>query len=233
MGFFAETARESISESSQAKELARSLYQEAYADSINMEYRLTLRQAKEDQIYYFRRYVKDSSLVKLSPRFYPSFFWTFGVVSVIQFTPNDGILNQLRNSGSLRYFKSIGLQNSISRLNVVILNLRNRNSQEDAFVEGFTRPFLQKYYDFDWEDELTQQGKIPGIDAIQKSPAFTGTRPHAIRNLKDFDRSDAGALATHFMLISRITKLLFYQSYIKANHEVLQELRKAYNLKDE
>ena len=81
MGFFAETARESISESSQAKELARSLYQETYADSVNMQYRLTLRQAKEDQIYYFRRYVKDSSLVNLSPRFYPSFFWTLGVLA--------------------------------------------------------------------------------------------------------------------------------------------------------
>lgn len=232
MGFFAETARERISENSQGKELARSLYQEAYADSVNMQYRLTLRQDKEDQIYYFRKYVKDSSLVNLSPHFYPSFFWTFEVVSIIQFTPNDGILNQLRNSGSLRYFRSIGLQNAISNLNVVILNLRNRNSQEDAFVEGFTRPFLQKYYDFDWEDELTQRGKISGIDAIEKSPAFSGIRPHSIRNLKDFDRGDAEALATHVMLISRITKLLFYQSYIKANHEVLQELRKAYDLKD-
>src|SRR6202007_3348502 len=106
MGFFAETMRENITERSRATELAKSLYQEVYSDSVDMQYRLSLRKAKEDQIYYFRRYVKDSSLVNLSPRFYPSFFWTFGVVSVIQFNPNDGILNQLRNSGSLRYFKS-------------------------------------------------------------------------------------------------------------------------------
>ncbi|HWD89877.1 MAG TPA: hypothetical protein VG367_17215 [Mucilaginibacter sp.] len=232
MGFFAETTRESISENSQGKELARSLYQEVYADSVNMQYRLSLRQEKDESINYFRRYVKDSSLVNLSPRFYPSYFWTFAVTSIIQFTPNDGILNQLRNSGSLRYFKSIGLQNSISKLNVVVLNLRNRNSQEDAFVEGFTRPFMQKYYDFDWEDELTQYGKISGIDAIEKSPAFTGIQPHPIRNLKEFDRGDAEAMATHYMLVSRITRLLFYMPYVKANHQVLQELRKAYDIKD-
>jgi hypothetical protein len=232
MGFFAETMRENISEGGKAKELAKSLYQEVYADSVNMQYRLSLRREKEDQIYYFRKYVKDSSLVNLSPRFYTSFFWTIAVTSSIQFNPNDGILNQLRNSGSLRYFKSISLQNSISKLNVFILNVRNRNSQEDAFVEGFSRPFMQKYYDFDWEDELTQYGKVSGVDALEKSPVFFGVHPHTIRNLKDFDRDDARAIATSCMLVGRVTKLLFYMPYVKANHEVLQELRKAYNLKD-
>lgn len=231
MGFFAETFRENSTERGHAAELAKILYQEVYNDSVNMQYRLSLRQEKEDQSNYFRAYVKDSSLVNLSPRFYPSFFWTFTVSSIIQFNPNDGILNQLHNSGSLRYFKSIGLQSSISKLDVVILNLRNRNSQEDAFMEGFIRPYIQKYYDFDWENELTQYGKVSGIDAIEKYPAFTGARSHAIRNLKNFDRDDAEALATHDMLISRITRLLFYMPYVKANHEVLQELRKAYNLK--
>ena len=176
MGFFAETIRENISESSKAKELAKSLYQEIYADSVNMQYRLKLRAEKERQVNYFRKYVKDSSLVQLSPKFYPAFFWTFAVSSVIQFTPNDGILNQLRNSGSLRYFKSIELQNSISQMNVVILNLRNRNSQEDAFVEGFLRPFMQKYYDFDWEDELTRHGKVSGLQAILENPEYAGER---------------------------------------------------------
>src|SRR5215469_14453227 len=156
LGFFAEQIRENISENSQAKELAKSLYQETYADSVNMQYRLSLRNEKENQMNYFRRYVMDSDLVNLSARFYPSFFWTCVVSSAIQFIPNDGILSQLRNSGSLRYFKNIDVQKAISKMNVVNLNLRARNSQEDAFVEDFSRPFLQKYYDFDWEDDLTQ-----------------------------------------------------------------------------
>src|SRR5262249_21789626 len=117
--------------------------------------------------------------------------------------------------------------------NVVILNLRNRNSQEDAFTEGFTRPFMQKYYDFDWEDELTQYGRVSGLQAISESPTFVGVHPHPIRNVMIFDRGDAEALATHYMLLSRITKLLFYDPYIKANQDLLQELRKAYHLKDE
>jgi len=230
MGFFAETIRENISESSKAKELAKSLYQEVYADSVNMQYRLKLRAEKELQSNYLRKYLKDSSLVQLSPKFYPAFFWTFAVTSAIQFTPNDGILNQLRNSGSLRYFKDIELQNSISRMNVVILNLRNRNSQEDVFVEGFSRPFMQKYYDFDWEDELTRHGKVVGLQAILENPEYAGEKPHQIRNIGDFNRGDAEALATHYMLLGRITRLLFYDPYIQANHHLLQELRREYDL---
>ncbi len=233
MGFFAETIRENVSENGKATELAKSLYQEVYADSVNMQYRLSLRMEKEHQMNYFRKYMKDSSLVHLSDKFYPSFFWTFAVSSVIQFTPNNGILDQLRNSGSLRYFKGIELQNSISRINVVILNLRNRNSQEDAFVENFSRPFMQKYYDFDWEDELTQYGKVSGLKAILQNPVFHTARLPQIRNINNFNRGDAEALATHYMLLIRITKLLFYDPYIQANHQLLQILRRQYNLKND
>ncbi|HEY5327434.1 MAG TPA: hypothetical protein VIJ27_10580 [Mucilaginibacter sp.] len=233
MGFFAETIREDISENGKATELAKSLYQEVYADSVNMQYRLSLRIEKEHQMNYFRKFMKDSSLMHLSDKFYPSFFWTFAVSSVIQFTPNNGILDQLRNSGSLRYFKSTELQNSISRINVVILNLRDRNSQEDAFVENFSRPFMQRYYDFDWEDELTQYGKISGIQAILQDPVFHTARMPQIRNINNFDREDAEALATHYMLLARMTKLLFYDPYIQANHQLLQILREQYNLKND
>jgi hypothetical protein len=231
MGFFAEQIRENISEDSQAKALAQTLYQETFADSVTMQYRLSLRKEKENQMNYFRNYVKDSNLVNLSVKFYPSFFWSCVVSSAIQFIPNDGILNQLRNSGSLRYFKNINVQKAISRMNVVILNLRTRNSQEDAFVEDFSRPFMQKFYDFDWEDELSQHGKISGLQGIFQSPAFHGAQMPRIRNLKEFDRDNAEALATNFLMVIRVTILLDYNPYIEANHQLLQTLRKEFDLK--
>ncbi|HLX93167.1 MAG TPA: hypothetical protein VKR32_15895 [Puia sp.] len=230
LGFFAEQIRENISENSQAKELAKSLYQETFSDSINMQKRLSIRQEKERQTNYFRKYVTDSDLVNLSGRFYPSFFWTCVVSSAIQFIPNDGILTQLRNSGSLRYFKNIDVQNAISRMNVATLNVRNRNNQEDAFVEDFARPFMQKYYDFDWEDDLTQHGKKSGLQGISESPTFHGAQMPFIRNVKEFDRSNAEALATHNLLLIRVTVLLDYNPYIEANHQLLEALRHAYDL---
>ena len=232
MGFFAETIRENISESGKAGELAESLYKEAYADSVTMHNRIMLRQEKDRRIEYFRRYVRDSSLTTLPDKFYPSFTWSFILTSTIIFDPNDGMLTQLRNSGALRYFKNIELQNALSRMNDAILNVRNRNGQEYAFVSEFTRPFILKYYDFNWQDEFTQNGKLSILQAIAQTDFHSKTQP-VIRNLKDFKRGDADALAGYYLLITRATQQVFYKPYIEANHHLLQELRKEYHFGNE
>ncbi|MFI5158837.1 MAG: hypothetical protein ACHQF4_08220 [Sphingobacteriales bacterium] len=232
MGFFAETIRETISENAQAKELAKSLYQEVYSDSVSMQKKIKLREEKDVQLNYFRRYVTDSSLTHLSDKFYPSFAWSFVLTSSIIFDPNDGILNQLRNSGTLRYFKGIELQNAISRINVTIANVRNRNNQEYEFVEGFTRPFLLKYYDFKWAEEFTQNGRLSILQAILQTD-FHPASPPQIKNIKEFKRDNADALAAYYLLLTRATRQVFYEPYIEANHNLLAALRKEYHFSHE
>ncbi len=232
MGFFAETIRENISENAKAKELAKSLYQEVYSDSVIMHSKIAMRQQKEVQMEYFRRYVKDSSLTNLSPKFYPSFFWTFIITANIDFDPNDGILNQLRNSGTLRYFKSIELQNAISRINTAIFRVRIRNSQEYTFNEQYLRPFILKHYDFEWEDAYTQNGKLSILQAMQQTK-FHPAIPPVIIDLDDFNRKEANALVAYYLLLTRSTKQVHYRPYIEANHQLLQALRKKYNFSNE
>ena len=148
LGFVAENIREKISENIKAKELAESLYQEAYSDSVDIYKKNLLRLKKEETLIYFRDYVRDSSLINLSEKFYPSFVWSFIFTTQILFEPKDGILNQLRNSGALRYFKSNELQKKIGALGVAITNVRSRNEQEYQFVQFFARPFVMKFFDF-------------------------------------------------------------------------------------
>jgi hypothetical protein len=69
MGFFAETIREKISESKQAEELAKSLYQEAYADSINARKTITLRLIKEQSLSFIRKSIEDSNMNNLPNNF--------------------------------------------------------------------------------------------------------------------------------------------------------------------
>jgi hypothetical protein len=232
MGFFAENIRENISENGNAHELAKSLYQEVYADSVTMQYKIKVRQIKEAQTAYFKKYVRDSSMVHLSDKFYPSFFWAYSITSAQVFEPNDGIINQLRNSGALRYFKSIELQNAISQIDEAILNIRNRNTDEKTFVESFTRPFLLKYYDFDWEDEYKEHGKRLNMIVRLKTNFHPATPPY-IRNIRDFKKDDAYALATNYLQMLTVTRQVFYDPYIEANHRLLQVLRKEYRIENE
>ena len=129
-GFLAENMREHQVEQRRAKELAKNLYKEIYADSIAVQQKLAIRNKKEEECTHFINYVKDSNLTNLSPGFYPAYTWAFIQSAQLMFEPNDGILNQLRNSGELRYFKSSELQSEIGQLSVQIANVRNRNDKE-------------------------------------------------------------------------------------------------------
>jgi hypothetical protein len=228
MGFFAETIREGISEDSKAKELAESLYKETYADSINMQNKLSMWLEKEKQMGYFRQYILDSNLVDLSEKFYPSFAWTAVLTTSIIFEPNDGELSQLRNSGALRFFKSTHLQNCISHMNVAISNVRDRNGQEYRFIEQFVRPFVLKHYDFKWMDTYTKNGELSLLKALSQANFHSSIKP-VIKNIQDFKREDAESIVAYYLLILRATRQIHYQAYMEKNHELLEALRKEYH----
>ena len=227
LGFFAETIRESISENSKAKELAESLYTEVYSDSVNMSNKIKMRLKKEEQMEYFRKYVSDSNLTNLSKNFYPSFAWTSVLTTSIIFEPNDGILSQLRNSGALRYFKNIYLQNCVSHINVEISKVRERNAQEYHFIEQFVRPFTLKHYDFKWMDDYTQNGKLTILQALEQTRHYSSIKP-IIKNMQDFKRQDAEGLVAYYLVVLRATRQIHYQAYIDKSNELLNALRSEY-----
>ncbi|TMI65203.1 MAG: hypothetical protein E6H07_04575 [Bacteroidetes bacterium] len=231
-GFLAEYQLEHKIEKDRAKELAESLYEEVYADSVTMQNKINMRLQKEERMQYFRNYVSDSDLTKLSEKFYPSFAWTAVLTTSIIFEPNDGILSQLRNSGALRYFKSTRLQNSISHINVAISNARERNIQEYHFIEQFVRPFTLKHYDFKWMDDYTQNGKQSILQSLAQTNYHTSVTP-IIKNIQDFKREDAEGLVAYYQLVLRATRQIHYQAYIERNHELLQTLRAEYGFKIE
>src|ERR1043165_552930 len=126
-GFLAENQREHYVEDQRAKALAKNLYKELLTDSISVQQCIENRKKKESDCKYFIDYVKDSNLTNLSGRFFPAFTSALIQIQYIIFEPNDGILNQLRNSGELRYFKSSELQSGIGKLGLKIAYVRTRN----------------------------------------------------------------------------------------------------------
>ena len=153
MGFFAESLREHISDGTREHEFAKALYNELSVDSATAAEKFQLRQTRENGMDYLGSYFKDSSLTELPREFYPAFAELY-IVNIYTFEPKDGILSQLRNSGSLRYFKSVPLQKLLGDLSVAINNMRNRNEQEYQFFTSPLKPFLLQHFDFTWIDKL-------------------------------------------------------------------------------
>jgi hypothetical protein len=235
LGFIAENIRENISENSQAKELAKSLYKETYSDSINIHEKILGRLEKEDYIKYFVDYVRDSDLVNLSPNFYPAFTSTFISTLTIIFQPKDGILNQLTNSGALRYFKSTQLQQEIGNISVDIANLRKGNDEEETFRESKMRAFIIDHYDYKWFEQLAamadQKLSNPFIEGWFKKLDLNSLKKPEIINGAQFNRQQAASIASEYLVIIRGFRLILYNQYVKSNHELLETLRSEYHIK--
>ena len=229
MGFFAETIRERYSENAKAKELAESLYKEVYSDSVDLQKILAIRAQKEKELDYFINYMRDSSLTNISDRFYRSFAWSFLISSTVIFEPADGMLNQLRNSGSLRYFKSNKLQSEIGELSVSITKVRDRMGVEFGIIAQNLRPLAIRFYDFRWNEELTNNGSLNLVEALQQQQA--PKRKATILKLKDFDRLEAENAASYYRLALKATKILQFKNYIETNHKLLETLREEYQIK--
>ena len=231
MGFIAENIREKITENERAHELAESLYQEVYADSIQFQKIMTTRDLKEQASNYLLGYFKDSSLTKTSHTFYRNFTWEFVIHAATIFEPADGMLNQLRNSGSLRYFKNNELQKECGQLSVVITKIRNRLEYESQFFQQYIRPYALTYYDFDWYNQISKNGTIIITESIIKEPDPKDLP--VLKNASGFNKTECMNLINYHLIILRSTNLGYLNTYLKINHSLLETLRKEYNLKSE
>jgi len=231
LGFVAENVRETTVERGREKEYAGSLYAEFYADSVAINSKINARLTKESDCDYLNRYIKDSSLINLPKEFYPAYTTVFYLINSFTFEPKDGVLNQLKSSGSLRYFKSAELQKLFGDISVAISNLRYRNEQEYQFFANPVKPFILKHFDFTWVNDLRKTNEnayyMDLINSYRKSGTFIKAN---ILNLASFDRVEAANMVMFYKAMLVASRTLQMKDYITANTKLLKALREKYNL---
>jgi hypothetical protein len=234
LGFIAENVRERITESHREKEYAQQLYSELKEDSTVVANKITERKRKEKAMEYVASYFTDSSLDNLPERFYPALTMSLYLVNRYAFEPKDGMLSQLRNSGSLRYFRSVHLQKLLGDLSVSINNIRFRNDQEYQYFANPIKPFMLKYFDFAW---LTQLRNINDTSAIAMLvydyEKYNFHVKGVMRNISTLDRGEASSMILFFKQMLVSTRTLQLSEYVTTNHKILEELRHNYKLNNE
>ena len=180
---------------------------------------------------YLVLYIQDSSLTSLPREFYPAYTTVMYLANTYHFEPKDGILSQLKSSGSLRYFKSSALQKLFGDISVCINNVRYRNEQEYQFFASPIKPFMIKHYDFGWINELRKQDKnATATNLIRHYRQGNTDIPAGILNLTSFDRSETCNIIAFYKQMLVSTRTLQLNEYIEANRKLLHELRKNYKL---
>jgi len=232
LGFLAENFRETKVEHQHEIEYAKALYDEFYADSISFYNKINARLGKEKDCDYLRNYIRDSSLTDLSKEFYPAYTTVFYLINSFTFEPKDGVLSQLRSSGSLRYFKNVSLQKLFGDIGVAINNVRYRNEQEYQFFANPIKGFMLQHYDFNWLNDLrNNDNSLSNLDLINRYRKSNSIVKGAILNLPTFNRGEAENMIMFYKAMVVSSRTLQLSDYIQANQKILQVLRENYTFK--
>jgi hypothetical protein len=231
-GFLAEYQLEHKIERDRAKELAKSLFEELKSDSIFIRVKYQNRVKQENALQYLRIYFRDSNITRLSKNFVINFHYGIAFRTPSIFEPRTVVLEQLKNSGSLRYFKSKELQKLIGDISVSINNINDRQALETSARAEYINPIIAKHNDYDFSEAVNQFGGNNVLDNMLEYEKRDTIIPFQLNNIEDFNPAVTsnvlGFFATSAM---RGTRNIHFQKYIEVNAALLKELRKVYHIK--
>jgi hypothetical protein len=230
-GFLAEYQLEHKIERDRAKELAISFYNELKRDSATIQTVQVNRLKRDAAFTYLKKYFRDSSINNCSKAFGVNFSYGFIVFSPYLFEPKDAILVQLKNSGSLRYFKSMELQQLTGDLSEAITNIRTRNEFESTFFDSYLMPYLLKHNDIEFYDAINTRYKLFYFTAVAQYENSGEIFPFYFNKSEVFDKSESVNITGLYQLRCYGTSVRQYADYQKLNTQLLQELRNVYKLK--
>jgi hypothetical protein len=229
LGFIAENVREGFVEKQQAKELAKSFYDELKKDSVTVAEKVRGRIKKEKSLEFMISFFSDSNLYSSSKVLSINFEWATTVRTPTIFTPRTVVLEQIKNSGYLRYLKSDTLQLLIGNLSVAIDYINARQELEASVYQNYIEPIFVRHMDFDWQNKILQGGIFDKLNEYEKNNAYI---PFKLTQPEKIDRKSYSNILSYYQINNiKSTRLLPFEDYIKINAALLREIRKEFDIR--
>lgn len=229
LGSLGEYALEHYIESERAGQLARNLYSELKANDASLKTALANREKKEGWLRDFAAAVPTVDLQDPPLSFISDYSGAVLVQSATTFAPNDGMLEQLVNSGSLRYFRDDRLQAQIGDLIIATRRFRERQERERDLMAS-SAAMLLPHYDMAWMSRVTGASGRSLLDLLPFSAETTREGVPRILKPQSFDRDLAANTAEYLRLMFSTTRDPFLARYQAANDRLMQTLRETYDL---
>jgi hypothetical protein len=145
LGFFVENQREHYIEHQREKQFIRSLFNDIKSDTVNIARIINARTIKERSLDSFS-YMMNSP----SPRDFIKQIYSYAVYAgrtlPYRFIPNDGTMQQLKNSGALRLIRNRAVVDSISKYDISVRNMLGQYGVEENQIEHY-RTAATKIFD--------------------------------------------------------------------------------------
>lgn len=216
-GFFVENLREHYVEHGRAKEYAAMLRKDLAADTTIMNIISGYRNEQAKKYAALKKIMDSVPLDKINQQQFVTLAEPAG--RYLHLIPNNGTLQQLKSSGSLRYFTDTTLVYTLTSYEEDLKHGEYVQAEEKEYFTSKVSPFKLQHFNF----RLIE----PGAAAVAAGKNFPETM------LIDFDRK---TLMTFYNLIEesrRINEVLGEQSFIRHKKKaagIIKMLNEEYHL---
>ena len=145
LGFFVENQREHYIEHQREKQFIRSLYNDINADTANIKRIINARTNKETSLDSLSYMMNSANPVEFIKPIYVYAIYA-GRTLPYRFVPNDGTIQQLKNSGAFRLIRNRLVVDSISKYDMNVRNLLGQYAVEENQIEHY-RSAATKIFD--------------------------------------------------------------------------------------
>lgn len=150
LGFLAENYRDELNEEKQAVELAYSLYNDVFEDSVRIE---DFKKTKFRQLETYDSLRELLNAANWKNRIDELYRMHTALMVRQSFAPREGTIQQLKNSGGLRYFKDTALINLIEHYEAAKQVMRVRIEREQTLMFNFLDPIILRFINMDEVDK--------------------------------------------------------------------------------
>ncbi len=231
LGFFAENLREEHVEKEREHELAKSLYNEMRADSIDLDFAIAARVKKEFYLnYLYENYTGDSDVDSIQKKNQVAQMVGLTSTSPTIFEPRNAIIHQLESSGMMRYFKDEKIQADLHDIINRAEKIKTRLQGENEIYQKFVLPITLKYRNMEMVRKFTRDdanGKtfFGALDDYIKSDTVYRF-PKVVIPANDFQ--ELHKIFEYYRFLVSSTRRGIFIQYKQTNTELLKDLREYY-----
>ena len=135
-GFLVENQREHFIEHKREKQFIRSLINDVEADTTRLNVIISNRLVRERRLDSLTLFLNSSSRNSFLSDIY-SYAAAVTRTNTIRFIPNDGTMQQLKNSGALRLIRSSAVVDSIAKYDVTTRFLLRQSEVEETLIGDY------------------------------------------------------------------------------------------------
>jgi hypothetical protein len=136
LGFFVENQREHYIEHQREKQFIHSLFNDIKSDTANIAKIINARTVKEIMLDSLSSMMNRSDPGVFTKQIYP-YGVLVGRTLPYRFIPNDGTMQQLKNSGALRLIRNRAVVDSIAKYDISVRNMLGQFAVEENLIEQY------------------------------------------------------------------------------------------------